>query len=1091
MLRLVVPLLVVVLTFISSATAEDARLLRFPDISDKQVCFVWAGDVYIAPRDGGQAVRLTSHQGLELFPRFSPDGGSIAYTAQYDGPSAVYMMPVTGGTPKRLTYHPGVPIRSERMGPDNVVMDWHPDGTKVLFRSRRDAFDGWEGRVYWADTSGGLPMPLPMASAGFTSLSPDGNRVAYCPIYRDFRTWKRYKGGMAQDVWIFNLTDTTSEKITDWIGTDTKPMWYENRIYFNSDRTGRLNLHCYDITTKETRQVTHFEEFDVRWPALGPDAIVFENGGWLYVMELPGETVSRVDIQLSSDRPLMRQEFVDVSEMIRGNDLSPDGKRVVVSARGELYTVPARHGDNRNLSGHTSGSVENRPAWSPDGRWIAHLSDRTGESEVYVTSHDGAETMQLTTDGYCQRYSPRWSPDSKMLALSDKNNDLWLVDVEQRDIQKIDSSGEGSINDYTWSPDSRWIAYSKRIENELRSIFVYSVEENTSRLVTPSMATDYDPSFDPEGNYLFYLSDRDFNPLTSEYEFQFVNRAITNLFAVLLRENTSNPFGTRHDEVTIGDRKATDEDDGDEKDDGDENLPVQIDFEGILDRQIAFDLDPGEYSNLSAGDDAVYYISSPLRGLRGYLEDSPRELHKYDLEDRKDYVFASGIRSYSIPFDGKKMLVRTGGQQFYIVSTSGTEADMGDAQVPIRDLEMLLDRNKEYAQIFDDVWRRYRDYFYDPNMHGLDWQANGEKYRALLPYAAHRYDLIYILGEMISELACSHTYVGGGDYWRPSGNEVGLLGADIVSDEQSGYLRIERILRGEYWDKVLRSPLRAPGVEVSEGDYLLSINGHPMTADHNPYRFLQNSAGKTVELTVNSRPMMDNARTVSVEPVSRESTLRYYDWVEGRREYVDSMSNGQFGYLHIPDMGGWGLLRFVRMFYHQARKPGLIMDVRYNGGGFVSQLILDRLVKTPVAMWADRENGVSPSPGTAIQGHMATLLNEYSCSDGDIFPYCFREYGLGPLIGVRSWGGVVGIDGHGPLSDGGYVYTPEYAMFNLEGDWVIENVGVEPDTVIANTPDRRVRGYDDQLDKAIDYLKTVLEREPVSLPGRPEPPEPR
>jgi tricorn protease len=1097
MSRLLMAMLVLGLQLMTtSAAGEEGRLLRFPDVSSDHVAFVWASDIYVAPREGGQAIRLTSHEGLELFPRFSPDGNTIAFTAQYDGPCAVYTMPLSGGTPKRLTYHPGVPIGSERMGPDNVVIDWHPDGTKILFRSRRDAIDSWEGRVFWVDTSGGLPTPLPMVSAGFTSLSPEGDKVAFCPVYRDFRTWKRYKGGMAQDVWIFDMTDTTSEKITDWIGTDNVPMWYQDRIYFNSDRTGHLNLHCYDVSTGEIRQVTHYDQYDVRWPALGPDAIVFEYAGWLHVMDLPSEAVHKLTIHINSDRPLMRQETVDVSEMIREADISPDGKRIVVSARGELYSLPAKYGDDRNLTGHTSGSVESDPAWSPDGRWIAHISDRTGEDEVYLVSHDGTQTIQLTNDGYCRRYQPVWSPDSELLTLSDKDNNLWLVDVERRTTTKIDSSALGEINDYTWSPDSRWIAYSKPNENRLQSVFLYFLADKTVRPVTPDIATDYNPVFDPEGRYLYYLSDRDFNPLTSEYEFQFVNRSITNLYAVLLTRDAPDPFGPRHDEVTIGDAGSGSEAESKgvrNKDETKNRKPpaVVIDFDGIMQRQVAFDHGPGEYSNLTAIKGAVFFTSNPLRGLRGQLGDSQRELHKYDLAERKGDCFLSSIRDYVVSSSGEKMLIRTGRKQFHIVSTAGNKADTEDTRVPIGRLDMLLDRSAEYRQIFEDVWRQYRDFFYDPHMHGLDWQANKEKYRVLLPHAAHRFDLIYILGEMISELACSHTYVGGGDYWRPGSNQVGLLGADIVADQKTNRLRINRILRGEHWDENLRSPLRAPGAEVAEGDFLLAINGRELTAQDNPYRHLQNTVGKTVKLTVNSRPAMEGARTVSVEPLSGEGTLRYFDWVESRREYVDSASNSQFGYLHIPDMGGWGLLRFVRMFYHQARKPGLIMDVRYNGGGFVSQLILDRLLKRPVAMWADRENGVGPTPGTAIRGHMVTLLNEHSCSDGDIFPWCFREYGLGPLIGTRSWGGVVGIDGHGPLSDGGYVYTPEYAMFDLQGEWVIENVGVEPDSVVQNTPDRRTRDYDDQLDAAIRYLKNQLEHEPVSLPDRPDPPQPR
>jgi tricorn protease len=1078
--------------------AEEARLLRFPDVQGDRVAFVYAGDIYTVSRSGGNAVRLTSHEGLELFPKFSPDGDMIAFTGQYDGDLSVYVMPTDGGRPRRLTYHPGIARTSERMGPENIVMDWHPDGKSVLFRSRKETIDVWAGRAYLANINGGMPEPLPMAIAGFTSFSPDASKVAYCPIFRDFRMWKRYKGGMAQDVWIFDLTSNDAQKITDWEGTDNLPMWYQDKIYFNSDRTGKLNIYCYDINTGQTRQVTRFDDYDVRWPSLGPDGMAFENAGYIYVMDLPSETVNKVPIELASDQDKVRPEFIDLSDQVYDYALSPEGKRAVFSARGEIITVPAKEGNSRNLT-NSSGAHDKHPNWSPNGKWIAFISDETGEDEIYLISQDGSEKKTMTKNNDCRKYGMQWSPDSKKLVFSDKNLRLFYLDIESEKTVRIDKSKRGEIHHYSWSPDSRYLAYAKSLDNSISAIFVYSFDDDKLHQITEGFSDDYSPVFDPDGKYLYFLARRDFNPILSNYEFEFVNNAITNLFLVLLSADDKSPFAPESDEVAVKDEDEEENNDseGNGKDDrdfdndnGDGEKNVKIDFDGIFDRQIAFDLPAGNYGGLDAVSGAVFYTSRPLRGLMGRIGKGKTSLHKYDLEEQEDNEFASGVGGFALSPDGKKMLLRRN-SNYHIIGTSGVKASFDDNRVDLSNMEMRLDRRAEYNQIFNEVWRLHRDFFYDENMHGVDWDKMHERYEVLLPYVSHRFDLTYVLAEMVGELSCSHTYVGGGDMPSIPSSNVGLLGADFEIDKSNNRIRIGRILRGENWDDRLRSPLTKPEIDVNEGDYLLAIDGHEITADINPYAITENAVDKTLTLTVNDKPTTDGAREIEVKPLRSESRLRYYNWVEDNRRYVDSVSDGEIGYIHIPDMGGFGLVRFAKMFYHQIRKEGLVIDVRYNGGGFVSQLVLERLRAKLAGVSVSRNSASGPRPGNAVNAHMVTLQNQFSCSDGDNFPYYFRFYELGELMGMRTWGGVVGIRGFRPMMDGGYATVPEFTQYSLESEWIMENVGVIPDIEVENMPDRAAKGFDDQLTEAVKYIQQKMKDDPKTLPPHPGPPEER
>jgi len=1087
MRRVLIILCILIAVAATTIHGEEARLLRFPNVNADKVVFTYAGDIYTAPRAGGNATRLTTHPGLEYFPKFSPNGSMIAFTGQYDGDMAVYVMPTDGGPPKRLTYHPGIQRTSERFGPENIVLGWHPDGERVMFRSRKDVMDWWDGQVYLVGIKGGIPIPLPMPTAGFTSLAPNGEKVAYCPICRDFRTWKRYKGGMAQDVWIFDMSDTSSQKITDWVGTDHMPMWYGDKIYFCSDRDGRLNLWSHDINTSEQIQVTTFTDFDVKWPSLGTDGIAFENGGWLYVLDLPSEQLHKVEIDITTDQLFMRDEYEKV-EFRRGDyHISPDGNRAIFSIRGDLFTVPKKEGNTRNLT-QTPDANERECFWSPDGKHIVYISDESGEEELYLTTNKGEDKTRLTTDGHGRRYTPIWSPDGSRLAFSDKDQILWLVDVETKRLTKVDSSEYRRLHWYNWSPDSRYLTYHKELDNRILAIYIYSVEDGVTHQVTEGFTNDYMPAFDPTGKYLYFLSERNFNPLLGSYEFQFINEAITNLYMILLSTDTESPFTPESDEVEVENKPKP----KDDKKNGetDETVTVQIDFNGIFDRQVALDIPSGNYGVIAPIEGAVFYTSRPIYGMRGKISQDDGAIHKFTLDDEKDNVFLNGAGSFLLTYDGSKMLTRKDGC-FHIIPTDGKEARLEDTRLDLSNIRMKINHRAEFEQMFDEVWRMERDFFYDSNMHGVDWKAVGDKYRELVPYAGHRSDLTYILGELIGELSCSHTYVGGGDYPDIHGSNVGLFGADFEIDPSSNRIKIARILKGENWNNHLRSPLLDPGVDVKEGDYLLAIDGKEFTADINPYSLTVQKADRIVTITVNDKPTLNGAREYEIRPIDSEETLRYYDIVERNREYVDSVSAGTIGYIHIPDMDSWGLIRFATMFYHQSKKPGLIIDVRYNGGGFVSSLILERLRRVVKAMGMSRNGGVGRMPGYGINAHMITLLNEFSCSDGDYFPYFFREYELGPLMGKRSWGGVIGIGGFTPLLDGGYYTVPEYGIFSLDGKWIMENEGVHPDIVVDNLPERVARGFDDQLDRAIEHIQKKLETDPRELPGLPGHPDPR
>jgi tricorn protease len=1140
-------------TLASAQSLPEGRLLRFPDVSKDKIAFSYGGDLWLVSREGGTAQRITSHPGQELFAKFSPDGKWIAFTGQYDGNHNVYLMPSDGGDPKQLTFHPGGDHLNERMGIHNEVITWTPDSKRIVFLSRRDTFNTWFGRLYSISIDGGLPEALPLDKGGLTSYSPDGNSIAYNRIFRNFRTWKRYTGGMAQDVWIYDLKANHIEQMphTEW--TDTFPMWHGDIIYFDSDRgpEHRLNLYSYSLSTHEIKQLTHFTDFDVNWPSLGPDAIVFENGGYLYLFDLNTQKEHKLTIHLPGDRDLARKHWASVSKLITDFDIAPDGKRAVFSARGDIFTVPAKEGSIRNIT-RTAGIREKYAAWSPDGRWIAYMSDRTGEDELYIAPQDGlGQEQRITFDGKMFRLPPVWAPDSKKLLFADKETRLFYVDINDKKPIQIDQGKYADLTDYNWSPDSNWVAYSKAAETRNGVIYLYSLADRKISAVTTNASDSSAPYFDPEGKYLYFFSNRDFNEVLGVYDMEFANPKAGRVYIATLRADEPSPLPVLSDEVSV--TQAPDvllaplpgtQTPGEKplgtppkrpkpsatKPEGTEQKPAaeaekeqkpgtrptlnnfRIDLDGIQDRIVALPIPPGNLQTLTAAKGIIFYISAPIQGLSGPLPGESPAIHAFNLKDRKDHVFLEGADQYALSFDGKKMLYGTpkgeggggeGGENvehdYGIVdakvpeatdetskeSASKPLAHAGEGALKLDAMRMEVDPPAEWKQIYNEVWRQERDYFFEPAMNGVDWQQQHDKYAQLLPYAADRLSLTYVLGELIGELSNSHTYVGGGDYPDIDTVNVGLLGADLEPDVQSGMYRLAKIYHGENWNGNLRSPLTEPGVMVKQGDYLLAVNGRPLRVPQNPDELFINTVNQTTTLSINSKPSEQGARNVVVRPIPSEFGLHELNWIETNRRKVEQASGGRIGYVYLPDMGAAGLNEFVKQYFPQIRKEGMIFDVRYNGGGFVDQIIFERLRRILAGMESARNFAPDTEPNNVFYGSMACITNHYAASDGDFFSYYFKFYKLGPLIGERTWGGVRGIRGEIPLIDGGYITRPEFSLYGLDSKWLIENRGVAPDIEVDNRPDLVREGHDPQLEKAIEMVMKEIQEHPKKLPAPP------
>jgi len=1069
--------------FLTAATASaQTRLLRFPDIGGDRVVFTYAGDLWSAPAAGGTASRLTAHPGLEMFAKLSPDGRWIAFTGQYDGDEQVYVMPAGGGVPKQLTFYPARGPFPPRWGYDNQVLGWTKEG-RVLFRSLRDGWDLRDSRLYTVAVDGGLAESLPMPISGAGDLSPDGKQVVYTPIARDFRTWKRYQGGWAQDLYLFDLAGHGVKNITQNPRTDRDPMWIGDKIFFNSDRTGTLNLWSYDVASGAVAQVTHGERWDVRWPSDDEEGrIVYELGGQLQVLDVRTGASRALEIEVPTDGSYDRPSQVSAADQIEGAALSPKGERVLFVARGDVFTAPVEKGVTRNLT-HSSRHHDKGARWSPDGRKVAFLSDRTGEEELWLVDQDGAGTPeQLTHGGKAMRYAPAWSPDGKRLAFGDKDGKVWVLTLAGQKLVEIADDAHGPLNDYTWSPDGAWLAYTLGDGEVVHSIWIWSAADGQARRVTSALFDETTPAWDPDGKYLYFLSSREYAPIFDPVDYTYAIDRTVGLYALALRKDVGHPFPPESDEVAI-------EEKGEKKDGKKEETPgapaVKIDFDGLETRVARVPVPFDNYSSLAAARGRLLFLRNPPSALGRDL--GPSALQVFTFKGRKVDTLADGLGGFALSEDGSRALVtgRDGSWSLYDV------AEGQGSQKAVSTAGLVVDRvpAEEWAEVFDEAWRRYRDFFYVESMHGYDWAALKEQYRPLLAHVRHRSDLNYLIGEMIAELNVSHAYVSGGDYELPERPQVALPGARFRLDPAAGRYQISKIFQGQNEEEAYRAPLTELGVDAKVGDYVLAIDGEDLQGTDNPYRLLRHKAGRPVTLTLNDKPRPEGARQVTFRPVDSEESLIYLEWVNANRARVDRLSGGKLGYLHIPDMGGDGLREFIKWFYPQLNKEGLIIDVRSNGGGFVSPLILDRLHREMLTVDFKRTRDVPlPYPPAAFYGRMACLINESSSSDGDIFPAMFRQMGMGPLIGKRSWGGVVGIDNTGPLIDGGSVSVPDSATASLAGQWIIEGHGVDPDIEVENDPKSVLEGRDPQLERGVEEVLKKIREEPRVLPQRPAAP---
>lgn len=1070
-----------------ASTQTEARLLRFPTVSKEAIVFSYAGDLYSVARLGGTARKLTTDVGNELFARFSPDGKLLAFTGQYDGNTEVYKMPAGGGVPVRLTYSAtlGRDDLGDRMGPNNIVMTWKNDNSGVIYRSRKTSFNDFKGQLYFAGINGGMSTEMPFSVGGFCSYSPDNSKLAMNQVFREFRTWKYYKGGMADDIFIYDFTSGQMENITNNSAQDIFPMWYGDKIYFCSDRDRTMNIFVYDIASKQISKVTNYTEYDVKFPSLGADAIVYENGGFIYVLDPNTGNSTKVSISIADDGAIGRNELVDASTYIEGGDydLGPDGNRLTVTARGDLWTIPAKDGITRNLS-KTPGIHERSVAWSPDGKYLAYISDATGEDEIYIRTQDGIEApVQLTVNGDTYKYYVAWSPDSKKLVWSDKKLRLQYVDITSKQVTLVDQAKAWEHGGANWSPDSKWIAYTKSDDDFRSKVFLYSLDSKKSTLVTDNWYEASGAVFSPEGKYLFFVSDRDFSPTYSRTEWNHSYADMSKVYFVTLAKATTSPLAPKNDEVlvkvdtsaVVSTTPASAKEKNAKKKEAEasgKDMPTPaaktavtiVDLEGIQDRVVALPVSAGNYFGVTAVEDAVYYLASSTKSPRAVLK-------VYNLKDKKESEIGE-FNSYVISANLKKMMLSKDGA-FAIIDLPKDKANM-DKKVDMSNMKLTVDRKKEWVQIYNESWRQMRDFFYDPGMHGVDWAAMKKKYEVLLPYVNHRHDLTYIIGEMIGELSVGHAYVSGGDVPKSERIPLGLLGAR-VSRDASGYYKIDKIFKGENWSSSTRSPLTEVGVNVSTGDYIIEVNGVSTQSVNDVYELLVNTAGKTVELTVNGKADKSGSRKVLVVPTGDESDLYYLDWVRKNVEYVNTKTNGQVGYIHVPDMGSGGLNEFVKYYYPQLQKKALIIDDRGNGGGNVSPHIAERLNRKPVFIDMPRNVTLPNTDPESAYGPKVLLMDQYSASDGDIFPYRFRSLGLGKIVGRRSWGGVVGIRGSLPFVDGGILNRPEFANYDIEGKtWPIEGYGVDPDIEVYNNPADEYKGKDDQLDKALEVILEEL-----------------
>lgn len=1059
-----------------------------PALSKTNIVFTWAGDLWVVPRQGGEARRLTTAPGIETNAIFSPDGETVVFTGSYDGNSDLFSVPVSGGEPKRLTYHPA----------SEVPLAFTPDGQGILFRSGRTSPSRFETLFTMGlDPGPATPFPLPMADDA--SYSPDGKRIAYTPLSPAFRIWKHYRGGTSSPIWIANLGDSAVEKLPRENSNDFCPMWAGDRIYFLSDRNGPMTLFIYDLKTKKVTEAVKNTGLDYKQASLGPGGIVLERFGKLETYDLKSGKVTPVEVHASGDLAGLRPSFEKVGERIAASNLSPTGARAVFEARGDIYTAPGDKGDVRNITA-TSGVAERSPAWSPDGQEIAYFSDASGEYRLHIAKQDGTGVPRVfDLDGKAFYYTPLWAPDGKKILFRDSNLKIGFIDLESKKVTRFDAdfyhdAASDTINP-SWSPDSAWIVYTKLLKNRLRAVFVYSLKTGAATQLTDGLSDARYAAFDKGGKYIYFTASTNTSYQTGWLDMTSQGRIVhRNAYLIVLGKDDPSPFAPESDEEKADkdkdkkpdtpagkkdekkDDKAADKD---AKKDEAKKVEVHIDFEGIGQRILAMPISERDYNGLAAGKEGIVFISEFVPG-EGEKQPSGT-VYRFEMKTRKSQEFLDGVNSLDLSADGEKALVKQAERWFITATTIPVKTSEGT--VKTASMEAKIDPAAEWKQMYHEIWRIERDFLYDPNSHGFNLAEGEKRYSAYLPAIGHRADLNYLFGEMLGNLVLGHTFVGGGAYPQVKSVPGGLLGADYAVE--NGRYRFARIYDGENWNPSLRAPLTQPGVNVKAGDYLLAVNGREVKGTDDVFSFFESTADKSVVVKVGLNANGDGSREVTVVPVASERGMRYMAWVEDNRRKVEKLSGGRLGYVHLPDTGEGGYTNFNRWYFAQIGKDGIVLDERFNGGGQIADYIVDALRRPLLGYFMTRQGHDFTVPMNSIFGPKAMIVNEYAGSGGDAMPWMFKKHGVGPLVGKRTWGGLVGIYDFPSLIDGGFVTAPNLAFYNTEKQWDVENHGVTPDVEVELDPAQVRQGRDPQLEKTVEILMEKLKTAPLPKFERP------
>ena len=1088
---LVPTLCLAVVTVARAANVQDTRLLSDPALSADRIAFAYANDLWVARLDGTGVQRLTSHPGIESGPRFSPDGKLIAFTGRYDGNTDVFIVPADGGTPKRLTWHPG----------NDVALGFTPDGKSVVFSSGREVYTTRYLQLYTVPIEGGVPTRLPIPHAAKAAISSDGKFIAYLPVGEASDQWKNYRGGRVARLFLFDTKTNAIEKIPQPAGrcNDTDPVWLGGNLYFRSDREGEFNLHSYDPATKVVTPLTRHADFPVLGLAGNGARILYEQAGYLHLFDVATGAATRLKIGVPADLIETRARFVKATKFVRDASLSPSGARAAFEIRGDIVTVPREKGDDRNLT-RSPGAHDSHPAWSPDGKQIAFFSDTSGEYALRIASQDGhGEPREIALKGSGFYEDLRWSPDGKHVSYADNSRAIWILDINSGQQTKVDADpmyGPVKVLHHAWAPDSNWLAYTRNSSSFLNTIRIYSLKDGKSFPISDGLADASFPVFDPNGKFLYFLVSTDAGPVQDWFSQTNVDLAASrSIYVAVLAKGVPSPLAKESDEE--GAKKDADKDkkEGDKDDktakpaearedknakDGKEAKPpvvVTVDQDGLSQRILALAVKPAGYSDLQVGTTGQLFYRKEPGAVRG----TDTSLNRYDIEKRKEDTLAEGVVSFQISGSGKRVLVKV--KDAWSISDLGDKVDLAKFKLNLDGVQLKVDPVAEWSQIFHEAWRINRDFFYDPGMHGADWKAMRAKYAALLPDVTARQDLTRVMQWMFSELAVGHHRLSGGDSLAETeAIPGGLLGADYAVE--NGRYRFKKIYGGLNWTPDLRSPLTEPGIDVKPGEYLLAVEGVPLRAPESIYSRFERTAGRIVEITVGPNPDGSGSRTVKVVPVDAEQPLRNRDWVEGNLRKVTEATKGRVAYVYVPNTAGAGFTSFKRYFFPQADREGIIIDERHNGGGQVADYYIDLLRRPAISNWAMRYGGDLKTPIAGIQGPKVMIADETAGSGGDLLPWMFQKLKLGPVIGTRTWGGLVGVLGFPELVDGGTVSAPDLAIWTDQG-WIVENEGVPPDIEIEQTPADVIAGRDPQLEKAIEIVLKELAANPPKVEKRP------